>query len=72
MIHFARRTRRRSAQERDPNYLADAHKQHLESAFMTGAEIETLIGHIFASPPAVIARAQQAIEAGKGITTPKQ
>jgi tripartite-type tricarboxylate transporter receptor subunit TctC len=57
---------------RDPNYLADAHKQHLESAFMTSAEIESLIGRIFASPPAVIARAQQAIEAGKGITTSKQ
>ena len=56
---------------RDPDYLADAKKQHLESAFMTGAEIETLIGRIFASPPAIIARAQQAIEAGRGMTIPK-
>jgi hypothetical protein len=57
---------------RDSDYLADANKQHLESAFMTGVEIETLIGRIFASPPAVIGRAQQAIEAGKGTTTRKQ
>jgi tripartite-type tricarboxylate transporter receptor subunit TctC len=56
---------------KDPDYLADASKQHLESAFMTGPEIETLIGRIFASPPAIIERAQQAIEAGRGTTTPK-
>jgi tripartite-type tricarboxylate transporter receptor subunit TctC len=56
---------------KDPDYLADASKQHLESAFMTGPEIETLISRILASPSAVVERAQQAIEAGKGMTTPK-
>jgi tripartite-type tricarboxylate transporter receptor subunit TctC len=56
---------------RDPDYLADASKQHLESEFMRGPEIEALVARILASPPAVIERAQQAIEAGKGMTTPK-
>ena len=57
---------------RDPEYLADAKKQHLESAFMRGEEIEKLIERIFASPPDVVARAQKAIEAGKGVTTNKK
>lgn len=57
---------------RDPEYLADAKKQHLQSAFMRGEEIEKLIDRIFASPPDVIARAQKAIEAGKGVTIDKK
>lgn len=56
---------------RDPDYLADASKQHLESEFMTGPQIETLVSRILASPPAVVERAQQAIEAGRVVTTPK-
>lgn len=56
---------------KDPEYLADASRQHLESAFMTGGEIEALIARIFASPPTVIERAQKAIEAGRGVTTAK-
>jgi hypothetical protein len=56
---------------RDPEFLADAKKQHLESEFMRGEEIEKLIARIFASPPDVVARAQKAIEAGKGVTTKK-
>ena len=57
---------------KDPEYLADAKKQHLESASMSGEEIEKLIDRIFASPPEVITRAQKAIEAGKGVTTDKK
>jgi tripartite-type tricarboxylate transporter receptor subunit TctC len=57
---------------RDPEYLADAKKQHLEAAFMRGEEIEKLIERVFASPPDVIERAQKAIEAGKGVTTDKK
>jgi tripartite-type tricarboxylate transporter receptor subunit TctC len=57
---------------RDPEYLADAKKQHLETAFMRGEEIEKLIERVFASPPDVIERAQKAIEAGKGVTTDKK
>ena len=57
---------------RDPEFLADAKKQHLETASMRGEEIEKLIERIFASPPDVIARAQKAIEAGKGATLNKK
>jgi tripartite-type tricarboxylate transporter receptor subunit TctC len=57
---------------RDPDYLADAKKQHLESALMRGEEIEKLIERIYASPPDVVARAVKAIEAGKGVTIDKK
>ena len=57
---------------RDPEYLADAKKQHLEADFMRGEEIEALIKRVMASPPEVIERARKAIEAGKGMTTVKE
>jgi tripartite-type tricarboxylate transporter receptor subunit TctC len=57
---------------KDPEFLADAKKQSLETAFMRGEEIEKLIDRIFASPPDVIARAVSAIEAGKSVTTDKR
>jgi tripartite-type tricarboxylate transporter receptor subunit TctC len=57
---------------RDPQFLADAKKQHLESAFMRGEEIEKLIARIFASPRPVVERAVKAIEAGKGATSKKK
>jgi tripartite-type tricarboxylate transporter receptor subunit TctC len=56
---------------RDPEYLAEAKKQHLETAFIRGEEIEALIKRVMASPPEVIARAKKAIEAGKGATSKK-
>jgi tripartite-type tricarboxylate transporter receptor subunit TctC len=57
---------------KDPDYLADAKKQHLEADFMRGEEIEALIKRIVASPPDVIERARKAIEAGKGVTSEKK
>ena len=57
---------------RDPEYIADGKKQHLEAEFMRGTEIEALIKRVNASPPEVIARAVKAIEAGKGVTTDKK
>jgi tripartite-type tricarboxylate transporter receptor subunit TctC len=57
---------------KDPEFLADAKKQNLETEFMRGEEIERLIDRIFASPPDVIARAVSAIEAGKSVTTNKK
>ena len=57
---------------RDPEYIADGKKQHLEAEFMRGAEIEALIKRVNASPKEVIARAVKAIEAGKGVTTDKK
>jgi hypothetical protein len=56
----------------DPDFLADARNQHLETAFMRGEDIERLIDRIFASPPDVIARAVSAIEAGKSVTSNKK
>jgi tripartite-type tricarboxylate transporter receptor subunit TctC len=57
---------------KDPEFLADAKKQNLETAFMRGEEIERLIDRIFASPPDIIARAVSAIEAGKSVTTDRK
>jgi tripartite-type tricarboxylate transporter receptor subunit TctC len=57
---------------KDPEYLADAKKQHLEADFMRGEEIEALIKRVMASPPDVIERARKAIEAGKGVTSEKK
>src|SRR5262245_48934358 len=56
----------------DGEFLADAKKQHLETAFMRGEQIEKLIERIYASRPEVIARAVSAIEAGKNVTTDKK
>jgi tripartite-type tricarboxylate transporter receptor subunit TctC len=57
---------------KDPDYLADARKQTLETDAETGAEIAALINKVYGSPPDVIARAKQALEDGKKITTKKQ
>lgn len=57
---------------RDPEYLADAKKQHLESEFMRGEEVEALIKRVMASSPEVFERARKAIEAGKGMTLEKK
>jgi tripartite-type tricarboxylate transporter receptor subunit TctC len=57
---------------KDPDYLADAKKQHLETAYMRGEEVDKLIARVLASPPDVVARAVKAIEAGKGVTTKKK
>jgi tripartite-type tricarboxylate transporter receptor subunit TctC len=54
---------------KDPDYLADAKKQHLEIDSMRGEEIAKLIERIYASPAAVVARARTALEDGKKVTT---
>jgi tripartite-type tricarboxylate transporter receptor subunit TctC len=56
---------------KDPEYLADAKKQNLDIDPMTGGEIETMVRDIYASPPAVIARAKAALEEGKKATAGK-
>ena len=53
---------------KDPDYLADAKKQQLETDFMRGEDIAKLMERIYASPPAVIARARTALEDGKKVT----
>ncbi len=53
---------------KDPDYLADARKQQLDTDPMRGENIAKLIQRIYESPPAVIARARTALEDGKKIT----
>ena len=54
---------------KDPEYLADAKKQQLETDFMRGEDIAKLVERIYASPAAVVARARTALEDGKKVTT---
>jgi tripartite-type tricarboxylate transporter receptor subunit TctC len=56
---------------KDPEYLAEAKRHSLDVDPTSGAEIETIIREIYASPPEVIARAQAALEEGKKNTTSK-
>jgi tripartite-type tricarboxylate transporter receptor subunit TctC len=42
----------------DPQFLADAEKMGVEVQHVGGAQIQTLVGRIYASPPEVIARAK--------------
>jgi tripartite-type tricarboxylate transporter receptor subunit TctC len=55
----------------DPDYIADARRQALDSDPVKGADIVALIDRIYMSPPDVIARTKLAIENGKKITTNK-
>jgi len=55
----------------DPEYLADARRQTLETDAVKGADIAALVERLYASPPEVIARARQAMEDGKKITVSK-
>jgi len=56
---------------KDPDYLADARKQMLETDAVKGAQIAALVDRLYASPPEIIARAKQAMEDGKKITVSK-
>jgi tripartite-type tricarboxylate transporter receptor subunit TctC len=57
---------------KDPEYLADAKKQQLDTDFMRGEEIAKLIERIYAMPQDVIARAVAALEDGKKVTTTRK
>jgi tripartite-type tricarboxylate transporter receptor subunit TctC len=56
---------------KDPEYIADARRQTLDTDAVKGAELEALVNRLYASPPDVIARARQAMEDGKKVTTKK-
>ncbi len=56
---------------KDPEYLADARRQTLDTDAVKGAAIAALVDRLYASPPEVIARARQAMEDGKKITVSK-
>ncbi|MCC6888458.1 MAG: hypothetical protein IT536_08000 [Hyphomicrobiales bacterium] len=57
---------------KDPEYLADARRQSLDSDPVDGAAITALIERIYSSPAEVIARARAAIEEGRNVTTTKK
>jgi hypothetical protein len=56
---------------KDPEYLADAQRQTLETDAVKGADIAALIDRLYASPPEIVARAKMALEDGKKITVNK-
>ena len=45
----------------DPAFLADAAKQQLEIDYVSPAEIDALLARLYATPPAIIARAKAAM-----------
>jgi tripartite-type tricarboxylate transporter receptor subunit TctC len=47
---------------RDPGFLAEAQRLALEVRPVPGAELQALLGEIYASPPAVVARATELIK----------
>jgi hypothetical protein len=57
-----------AATVKDPEYLADAKRQTLETDAVSGADIAALIDRLYQSPPEVVARAKAALEDGKKIT----
>jgi tripartite-type tricarboxylate transporter receptor subunit TctC len=60
-----------AATVKDPEYLADAKRQTLETDAVSGANITALIERLYQSPPEVVARAKAALEDGKKITVSK-
>jgi tripartite-type tricarboxylate transporter receptor subunit TctC len=46
---------------RDPAFLADAEQQKLEVELVSGRDIDALLSRLYASPPAIIARAKTAL-----------
>jgi tripartite-type tricarboxylate transporter receptor subunit TctC len=56
---------------KDPEYVAEARKQTLDTDAVKGADIAALVNRLYASPPEVIARAKQAMEDGKKNTVSK-
>lgn len=50
---------------KDPEFLEEAKRQHLDIAPVSGEEIAAIIRKVYASPPDVIARAKAVLAAGK-------
>jgi hypothetical protein len=46
---------------KDPQFLADAKKVHIDVAPLPGAKVQQLIGAFFSTPQATVERARQAI-----------
>lgn len=48
---------------KDPGFLAEAAKLKLDVSPMTGEQVQELVGHLVATPPAIVARVRHALEA---------
>ncbi len=48
---------------KDPQFIAEAAKLQLDVSPMTGEEVQELVGHLVATPPAIVARVRHALEA---------
>jgi hypothetical protein len=46
---------------RDPQFLADAEKMNLDVSPLPGAEVESMVQKLYATPPAILEQAKQAI-----------
>jgi hypothetical protein len=51
-----------NATVKDPEFVADAEKQKLELQLVTGEETLKILKRIYATPPAIVARAKAAME----------
>ena len=51
---------------KDPEFLADAAKAHMEIAPVSGEEVAALVAEVSAAPPDVVARVRAALAAPTG------
>jgi tripartite-type tricarboxylate transporter receptor subunit TctC len=56
---------------RDPEFIRDTEKQHLEVDPMSGADIQALVDRLYSTPPELIERTKAVLEEGKTRTTTK-
>ena len=48
---------------KDPAFLAEAEKLQIEISPMTGEAVQTLVGELAKTPPAIVARVKAALDA---------
>jgi tripartite-type tricarboxylate transporter receptor subunit TctC len=56
---------------KDPAFIEDAARQHMEIDPLSGVEIEAMLAKIYATPTDVVDRARAILRVGKGLTTTK-
>jgi hypothetical protein len=56
---------------KDPAFIEDAARQHMEIDPLSGVEIESMLAKIYATPTDVVDRARAILRVGKGLTTTK-
>jgi tripartite-type tricarboxylate transporter receptor subunit TctC len=56
------------AMTKDPEFLADAQRQHLDVDPVSGEQIAALVRKVYATPGEVVARARAVLESGKSVS----